>query len=184
MSCPFLLGAHILDDMMITGSGGEVVNTEPELKSLNSFAKLLEDAKPLNGYPFYGLGKRKYIQVKLKKHSIAFEFFAESFIEPTPGNRGVGFEETDVTQQHGVIKYNITNDTDDINERQFSGNFIEFDDFLDKYISDNTARYSLECYMASLIEESQLGETFFENMNKLWNDRDINTPMIYTVNTC
>jgi len=184
MSCPFLLGAHILDDMMITGSGGVVVNTEPELKSLNSFAKLLEDAKPLDGYPFCGLGKRKYIQVKLKKHSIAFEFFAESFISPAPSNRGVGFEETDVTQQHGVIKYNITNDTDDINERQFAGDYIEFNDFLDEYISGDTARYSLECYMESLIEASQLGDTFFDNMNKLWNDREINTPMIYKSNVC
>jgi len=178
------MGAHILDDIMITGSGGEVKSAKPELKSLNSFAKLLEDAKPLDGYPFYGLGKRKYIQVKLKKHSIAFEFFAESFISPAPGNRGVGYEESDVTQQHGVIKYTITNDTDNINERQFSGDYIEFNDFLDEYISGDTARYSLECYMDSLIEASQLGDTFFANMNKLWNDRDINTPMIYKADKC
>lgn len=169
---------------MITGSGGEEIKTEPILKSLNSFAKLLEDAKPLDGYPFRGLGKRKYIQVKLKKHKIAFEFFAECFISPAPGNRGVGYEEADVTQQHGVIKYDITNETDDINERQFSGDFIKFDDFLDKYISGDNVRHSLERYMDSLIEESQLSDTFFENMNKLWSDREINTPMIYKATIC
>jgi hypothetical protein len=115
---------------------------------------------------------------------LAFEFFAESFISPAPSNRGVGYEEADVTQQHGVIKYNITNDTDDINERQFAGVFIEFNDFLDKHISGDSERYSLECYMETLIEAVQLGDNFFDSMNKLWNDREINTPMIYKATVC
>ncbi len=169
---------------MITGSGGEDILLESPLKSLNSFAKLLEGSVPLEGYPFYGLGKRKYIQVKLDNRHVAFEFFAESIISSAPGNIGVGYEESDVTQQHGVIKYDITNRAKNINDRQFVGDFIEFNDFLDEYISGTGIRCSLERYMETLIEGSQLSDNFFNNMNKLWNDREINTPMIYKITKC
>lgn len=169
---------------MITGSGGKDIESDPQLKSLNSFAKLLEGVTPLDGYPFYGLGKRKYIQIKLTKHKIAFEFFAESIISPAPANRGIGYEESDVIHQHGVIKYDIINETERIEDRQFVGDFIEFNDFLDEYVSGDNVRHTLERYMEMLIEGSQLGDSFFENMNKLWGDREINTPMIYKKTIC
>lgn len=183
-SYPFLIGADKLEDIMITESGGIEENKPPELKSLNSFAKLLDGAVPLEGTPFSGMGKRKYIQIKLKKHNIAFELFAESIISPAPADVGVGYEETDVIQNHGVIRYNITNDTDTIEDRRFEGDYIPFTDFLEQYISGDNARNSIELYMDQLIEKSKLTETFFTNMNKLWNDREINTPRIYEIPIC
>ncbi len=173
-----------MEYMIITGSGSLGEPIESKLKSLNSFAKILEDARPLDGSPFCGLGKRKFIQVKLDDHKIAFEFFAESFIPPAPGNLGVGYEEADVIQQHGVIKYDIMNNTDNIDERQFAGYFIKFNDFLDEYITGDNVRHSLKCYMDNLIEESHLNDIFFQNMNKLWSDREINTPIIYKTTIC
>lgn len=169
---------------MITESGGEVENSPPELKSLNSFAKLLEGAVPLDGNPFSGLGKRKYIQIKLNKHNIAFELFAESIISPAPADASVGYEETDVIQNHGVIRYDITNETDKIEDRRFEGAYIPFSEFLDQYVTGDNARYSIEQYMDQLIEKSTLSEEFLINMNKLWNDREINSPRIYKTIIC
>lgn len=169
---------------MITESGGKEDIVHPELKSLNSFAELLKGVKPLEGNPFRGLGKRKYIQIKLKTHNIAFEFFAESVISPAPADSSIGYEQSDIKQQYGVIRYDITNDTDNIDERNFVGDFIEFGDFLEQYTSGGNVRHSLTRYMDMLIDASQLSETYLTNMNKLWGDREINTPGIYSTTIC
>lgn len=154
------------------------------MDSLNSFVELLEGTEPFDGNPFRGMGKRKYIQINFKNENIAFEIFAESVVASAPEDRGVGFEETDIIQQYGVIKYDILNKTDNINDRRFYGDFIKFKDFLDKYIMGDNARYYMECYMEMLIYKSQLNEKFLSNMNELWKHREINSPYIYDTTIC
>jgi len=166
---------------MITESGGEV---EEPTKNLNSFAKILDGVEPYDGNPFRGYGKRKYVQIKLNRFNVAFELFAESSINPAPADSDIGFGEDDVTKSFGVIVYDILNETDRVEDREFFGNFIPFDEFLDKYVPGEGARYSLECYMSILVDGSQLTEEFFMKMNKLWGDRGINTPGIYNTTTC
>ena len=150
--------------------------------NFDQIGTVILEAEPKASPPYRGVGKRSYIQLIVKTISVGVEFYVERFVAPAP--RHIGFTEEDIEYSCGVAMYEIYGDGDEDAHRQYAGEVISLDEFMDRYITSDTTRQILIHSMDVLDVNSMLSESFISNLNKIWSDRKVETTGIYKANIC
>jgi len=150
----------------------------------NQLGKVLVNAKIYDGLPYRGMGKKCSVNLKVKTQPIGLEFFVENIIPPQPSHIDLGYRPTDITTFKGVIVCEVHREPDDDHTKEFTGEAIPFEEFIDLYITDKSAVFVMEHLMNKMSEQASLDDEFLSKMDSLWKDRKINTKLIYKTVIC
>ena len=159
-------------------------NKEVPWINFDQIGTVILEAEPKSSPPYRGVGKRSYIQLVVTTIGVGVEFYVERFVPPKPSQPAIGFTEDDVEYSSGVAIYEIHEDGDETNHRQYYGEVISIGDFMERYITSDTTRQILSHSMNTLDENSMLSDSFISNLNKIWSDRKVDTTGIYKANLC
>ena len=152
--------------------------------NFDQIGTVILEAEPKSSPPYRGVGKRSYIQLVVKTVGVGIEFYVERFVPPAPSQPELGFTDDDIEYSSGVAIYEIHNDGDEDNHRQYYGEVVSIGDFMEKYITNDITRQILSHSMNTLDTNSILSDSFISNLNKIWLDRKVETTGIYKANLC
>lgn len=146
----------------------------------NGLGEAFVNAKPTISSPIRGVGKRCFFAANVENKSKGVELYVETVVSNEPTNPELGFTDQDLTIFRGVAIYDIIPSDEPKEKTQTYGEVIPFDIFTRDYITDDYARNQIILQMERLEKEAMVKDSFFDKLNGVWQDREINLKELYS----
>lgn len=140
--------------------------------------------QPQTTLPSRGWGKKVYLKATLKRKDgtlVEVQFFSELVFPGCPANREVGYTRDDADNFTGVQILDYSHqEPDDDGVRKSQGEIMAYEDFVDRYLTrDSASHVSLSRMMEGMAEKVQVSEKSLERINSAWENRDPGSPHLY-----
>lgn len=164
----------------------DVVRTKTPLadgSSMDSISKAMASVKIEFNRPFRGLGKKASIPLMFEFGGRLAQFFCEAAVlESKPEDPAIGYTTDDVYFFTGVLVFDraaaITDDMPEQEAPNLSGEVLEFENFLAKYVDDPIIRVFLSRKMEELKEAASLNEEAIQNVNSMYMNREVGEKIV------
>lgn len=146
--------------------------------SMESISKAMASVKIDFQRPFRGLGKKASIPLMFDFGDRLVQFFCEAAVlESKPEDPAIGYTFDDVYFFAGALVFDqsaaIRDDQPAKEAPNLSGEVLEFENFLAKYVDDPTIRVFLSRKMEELKEAAALNEEAIQNVNSMYMNREV-----------
>lgn len=151
--------------------------------SMDEIAKAMASVKFEFNRPFRGLGKKAFIPLMFEFSYRLVQFFCEAAIlESTPEDPDIGYTDKDVYVFAGALVFDksaaTNNDRPEVEVPSLSGEVLEFENFLTKYVDDPMIRVFLSRKMDDLKEAAALNEEAIQNINEMYMNREVGKKIV------
>lgn len=144
----------------------------------------MSQVQPRASFPLVGWGKKSFIEAGIKKKSgnhIVFEVFAETTFDTSPSDPELGYTKDDANMFKGVTITNNEGQTDANGHHSSMGEMLEYTDFLNRFILDETTRVTLGLIFDNMEEQMKVSDEMLKRVNKAWTSRATNAQELFHV---
>lgn len=144
----------------------------------------MSQVKPRASYPMVGWGKKSFIEGTIKKKSgirIVFEVFAETTFDTAPSDLDLGYTKDEARIFKGVTITKKEGKEDANGHSPSMGEMLEYTDFLNRFISDETTRVTLGLMLNNMEEMMTVNDKMLDHVNKAWTSRATNAHELFYV---
>lgn len=181
-------------DLLIYTNGRKTTMEKPEMHptvdktpksndefplDLKEMAKKMAGVRPVVSNPHKGMGRKYFIQADSKSSRTIVELFTERLIPSRPSNLNTGYDLNDVEHFRGVMITSYEKSADKDGYHRNCGKIIPYDEFINRYVTDEHTRIILDRIMETMDECNPVDDNFLEGANSFWENREVGLKYLY-----
>ena len=143
----------------------------------------MSDVEPKEAWPHMGYGRRLYIQAYARNSTkfLIIEIYDELRFHESPSDPDKGFTVNDVDRSKCISVTDVDMQEMPDGGHRSEGEVYTYDDFVQRYIKDETTKTKLKQLMEAMEDKNDISETLLEHVNQTWDSRFANDSDLFSV---